>query len=155
MVRPKIFLVLLASVVLFSVCGFAQTDKETIEAQLNKSFEAFAKQDWETAASLFTSDWVIVIHTGASFDMEGFKKFFADHITEHTIALSNVQVHVSGDATMAWTTFNEETSYKFDGNPVSENAVFTAIFVKEGDAWKMKMEQRTIVQPPPPMTDKK
>ena len=87
--------------------------------------------------------------------MEAIKKFFTEHITEHTIAISNIQVHVSGDASMAWATFDEETSYKFDGNPVSENAVFTAIFVKEGDAWKMKMEQRTIVQPQPEMTEKK
>ncbi len=137
-----------------SLIAFDGHDQAAIEKQLKKGFAAFAKQDWETVASLCTSDWVIVLHTGASLNLEGIKKFFAEHITEHTLAISNIQVHVSGDATMAWATFSEETSYKFDGNPVSENAVFTAIFVNEGDAWKMKMEQRTLVQPPPPMTEK-
>jgi len=148
-------ILLFVSLLVTSLIAADGHDQAAIEKQLKKGFVAFAKQDWETFASLCTSDWVIVIHTGASFDIEGIKNFFAEHITEHTIAISNIQVHVSGDATMAWATFSEETSYKFDGNPVSENAVFTAIFVKEGDAWKMKMEQRTIVQPPPPTIDKK
>lgn len=151
MVRQKVLLGLFTSMLFFSVCSFAKTDKETIEARINKGFEAFAKQDWETVKSLCTNDWKIVLHTGESLNLEGIAKFFADHVTEHTIAISNIQVHVSGDATMAWATFDEKTSYKFDGNPVSESAVFTAIFVKEDDAWKMKMEQRTVVQPPPPM----
>ena len=152
--KKQLSILLFFSLLATSLIALDGHDQEAIEKQLKKGFQAFAKQDWETFAPLCTSDWVIIIHTGMSLDMEGIKKFFADHVTEHTIAISNIQVHVSGDATMAWAMFDEETSYKFDGNPVSENAVFTAIFVKEGDAWKMKMEQRTIVQPPPEMTEK-
>ena len=86
--------------------------------------------------------------------MDDLKGFFAAHITEHSIELSNINVQVSGDASMASATFDEKTNYKFDGNPVSESAIFTAVFVKEGDAWKMKLMQRTIVQPPPETSEK-
>lgn len=144
--------ILLLATTLLAMDGHDQAE---IEKRLKKGFEAFEKQDWDTVASLCTSDWRIVLHTGASVNIDGIAKFFADHVSEHTIELSNIQVHVSGDATMAWATFDEATSYKFDGNPVSENARFTAIFVKEGDDWKMKLQQRTIVQPPPETTEKK
>lgn len=151
-VLPVVVFALLLVTSLFAMDGH---DQEAIEKRLKKGFEAVAKQDFETLASLCTDDWTVTLHNGQRMNMAGLKEFLTAHITDHTIAISNVQVHVSGDATMAWATFDEATSYKFDGNPVSENAVFTAIFVKDGDVWKMKTQQRTIVQPPPETTEKK
>ncbi len=153
--KKLLSILLFVSLLVTSLIAFDGHDQEAIEMRLKKGFEAFAKQDWETVASLVTSDWVIVLHTGERLTLEGMKKFFTDHISGHTIEISNIDINVSGDASMAWATLDEKTSYKFDGNQVSENARFTAIFVKEGDAWKMKMQQRTLVQPPPEMTEKK
>ncbi len=147
-----LFFVLLMATSIFAVDGH---DEGAIEKRLQQNFEAYEKQDWETISSLCTNDWMMVLHNGARMTMDDMKQFFTAHITEHSIALSNIKVHVSGDATMAWATFDEETSYKFDGNPVSEKAVFTAIFEKEGEDWKIKTQQRTLVQPPPEMTEKK
>lgn len=136
---------------IFAVDGH---EEAAIEKRLQEGFAAFAKQDWEAVTSLVASDFTIALHNGARMTVDELNQFFAAHVTEHSIALSNIQIEVSGDATMAYATYNEETSYMFDGNPVSEKAVFTSIFVKEGDDWKMKTQQRTIVQPPPAMTEK-
>ena len=89
-------ILLFVSLLAPSLIAFDGHDQAAIEKQLKKGFEAFAKQDWETFASLCTSDWVIVIHTGASFDIEGIAKFFADHITEHFVApvVLEMQVYV-------------------------------------------------------------
>ncbi len=153
MKKPYILLlVLLMATSIFAVDGH---DEAAIEKRLQQGFEAYAKQDWETVSSLCTSDWKIVLHNGARLTLEDMKQFFTAHITEHSIAISNIKVHVSGDATMAWATYDEATSYKFDGKPVAEKAVFTSIFVKEGEDWKMTAQQRTLVQPPPEMTEKK
>lgn len=137
-----------------SLIAMGGQDEKAIEKRLNKGFEALEKQDWETFASLCTSDWVHLNHMGMRWNMEEVKGFFTAHMTNHSIEISNISIQVSGDASMASATFDEKTQYKFDGNPVSESAIFTAVFVKEGDAWKMKLMQRTLVQPPPEMSEK-
>lgn len=64
------------------------------------------------------------------------------------VFFSNIDVHVSGDGSMAWATFNEATEYKFDGNPVKQSAVFTAVFEKADGAWMMKILHRSVAPPP-------
>jgi ketosteroid isomerase-like protein len=85
---------------------------------------------------------------GDRLDMAAVKDFFGNHITDHSIQTDNVDVHISADGSMAWATFNEETEYKFDGNPVKQKAVFTAIFEKEEDVWAMKLLHRSTAPPP-------
>jgi hypothetical protein len=48
---------------------------------------------------------------------------------------------------MAWARFSESTQYKFDGNPVEEQAIFTAIFEKSDGEWKMSHLHRSAVPP--------
>ena len=147
--KKVLFIFLFVAFLATAFSAFAGDDHAAIEKLLEKGFEAFQKQDWDTAASLVTSDYMIILHNGERLSLEGIKTFFIDHITEHTIDISNVDIHVSGDASMAWASLDEKTSYKFDGEPVTESAIFTAIFVKEDDAWKLKLEHRAVVQPPP------
>ena len=90
------------------------------------------------------------MYMGNRWDMAAVRSFFEAHVTDHTIDFSDVAVHVSDDGSMAWATFNEATEYKFDGNPVQESAIFTAVFEKENDAWKMKLLHRSATPPPAP-----
>lgn len=137
----------------FAVAMMAQpgddSAKETIHGLIAKCADALQNQNWEKLASVCSDDWVHFSHTGARWDMATTKTMFETHITDHTINFSDVDIHVSDDASMAWATFNEATEFKFDGKPMKEKAVFTAVFEKEAGDWKMQLLHRTVVAPPP------
>jgi len=149
--RFKIVPVLICMAVLgMAVLAFAQggdSEKE-IHGLIAKCADALQNQNWEKLAGICSDDWVHFSHTGERWDMAATKGMFETHITDHTIEFNNVDVHVSDDASMAWATFDETTEYKFDGNPVKQDAIFTAIFEKEEDNWKMQLLHRTVVAPP-------
>lgn len=134
-----------------AVLTFAQGDseKEVIKGLIADCADALQNQNWEKLASICSDDWVHLSHTGERWDMATTMNMFKTHITDHSIEFSDVDVHVSDDASMAWATFNESTEYKFDGNPVKQDAIFTTIFEKEDGAWKMQLLHRTVVAPPP------
>lgn len=123
-------------------------EKEAIHGLIAKCAEALQTQDWEKLASVCSDDWVHLAHTGERLNLAGVKSMFETHISDHTIEFSDVEIHVSDDANMAWATFNEMTEFKFDGNPVKQKAVFTAVFEKEAGDWKMQLLHRTVSVPP-------
>ena len=128
--------------------GAGGSDEQAIQVSITGCAEALQNQDWAALETVCSSDWVHVTHMGDRLDMDGVKALFSDHITDHSIQTNNVDVHISADGSMAWATFNEETEYKFDGNPVKQKAVFTAIFEKEEDVWAMKLLHRSTAPPP-------
>ena len=119
-------------------------EEASIREVLTQQFAAFESQDWEAVGSLTSDDWVIVTHLGTTLDRAGIQAFFEEHITDHSITISNIDVTVSGDGLMAWAKFDENTQYNFDGAPVDEDALFTAILEKGYDGWKVVHLQRTI-----------
>ena len=76
------------------------------------------------------------------------RDFFAQHIKDHTINLSNKKIEISESGDLAWVTFDENTSLTFDGNPANINAIFTAIFKKQNGEWKMVHLHRSAEMPP-------
>ncbi len=124
------------------------SDQEVIQDLIAKCAQALQNQDWEKLESVCASDWIHISHMGDRWDMAAVKSFFEKHITNHTIEFANVDVHVSDDGSMAWATFNEQTEYEFDGKPVKQKAVFTAIFEEEEGDWAMKVLHRTTAPPP-------
>ncbi len=120
------------------------TEEASIREVLTQHLAAFESQDWEAVGSLTSDDWVIVTHLGTTLDRAGIQAFFEEHITDHSITISNIDVTVSGDGLMAWAKFDENTQYNFDGAPVDEDALFTAILEKGYDGWKVVHLQRTI-----------
>ena len=130
-----------------NACG-SRVDMAAEEANVREVitdyFAAAESQDWDAAADVVSSDYVIVTHMGAAMDLAGIRQFFADHITDHTIAIRNITVTVSGDGSMAWATFDEDTQYNFDGAPMDEHALFTAVLENGSDGWKLMHVQRTI-----------
>ncbi|NIR50412.1 nuclear transport factor 2 family protein [candidate division KSB1 bacterium] len=126
----------------------SSSDEEAIQGLISQCAQALQSQDWEMLDKVCSEDWLHISHMGDRWDMAAVKSFFEDHITDHTIQFSDVDTHISDDASMAWATFNEETEYNFDGNPVKQSAVFTATFEKQAKAWKMKLLHRTVVAQP-------
>lgn len=160
--RTKKFLALVIGLpILLAISGCAkkvdvETEKESIRSAIQKTAEALASQDWETLKGLISEDWEHFAHLGARWDFESTKSFFEEHISDHKIEFSDVEVHISGDGTMAWAKFNEQTEYMFDGNPIKENAIFTAVFEKKNSKWLMNQLHRSASPPPsqPPSTEK-
>ena len=124
-----------------------EAETASIREGLNQSFEAVQNQDWETLGGLISEDWILFTHIGVTWNLEEMDQFFADHISDHSITISNIAVEVSEHGKLAWAKFNEQTEYSFDGNPVQENALFTAIFKKTDGDWKMTHLHRSA--PPP------
>ncbi len=112
-----------------------EAEKASVRGVIDKSFEAVANQDWETLSGLIAEDWEFFTHIGTRWNLEGLGEFFKDHVSDHKIELSDVEIRVSGDGKMAWAKFNEATEYMFDGQPVKENAIFTAVFEKRNSDW--------------------
>ncbi|MFQ5799044.1 MAG: nuclear transport factor 2 family protein [Bacteroidota bacterium] len=121
-----------------------EAEKASVRAVIDKSFEAIANQDWETLSGLTAEDWELVTRTGGRWNLEAVGEFFKDHISDHKIELSDVEVRVSGDGKMAWARFNEATEYIFDGQPVRENAIFTAVFEKKNSDWVGAQLHRSV-----------
>ena len=122
----------------------AAAEEASIRDVLTQHFAAFESQDWEALGSVTSDDWVIFTHLGTTLDRAGIREFFEEYITDHSITISNIDVTVSGDGSMAWAKFDENTQYNFAGAPVDEHALFTAILEKEDEGWKLVHLQRTI-----------
>jgi ketosteroid isomerase-like protein len=82
---------------------------------------------------------------GGIWTIDEMQAFFEGNISDHSITISDIAIEVAGDGAMAWSRFSEKTQYKFDGNPVEEQAIFTAIFKKVGGDWKMAHLHRSAV----------
>lgn len=131
-----------------------EAEKENIGATIEKTAGAIQNQDWEALKGLISDDWEHFSHIGERWDLDAMKNFFQAHISDHKIEFSDIETHISGDGTMAWAKFNEHAEYRFDGNPVKENAIFTAIFEKKNSDWVMVQLHRSAPQPPAPTTIK-
>ena len=146
--RTKILFVGCMGMVLsLNACGQrvdTVAEEASIREVLTQSLAAFESQDWEALGGLTSDDWVIVTHLGTTLDRAGIQEFFEEYITDHSITISNIDVTVSGDGSMAWAKFDENTQYNFAGAPVDEHALFTAILESGDDGWKVVHLQRTV-----------
>ena len=145
--RTKIMLAGCMGILSLNACGQrvdTAAEEASIREVITQHFAAFESQDWEALGSLTSDDWIIVTHLGTALDRAAVQEFFEASITDHSITISNIDVTVSGDGSMAWAKFDESTQYNFDGAPVDEHALFTAILEKGDDGWKLVHVHRTI-----------
>lgn len=120
--------------------------RSAVEEVVASGADAFSSQDWEAAEGLLTDDWAFYSDMGRT-DFAGLQQFFTDHITEHTIDFTVTEVVIAADASIAWASWDEQTSYMFDGEATEENAVFTGLFENTDDGWLMASMHRSVVQP--------
>jgi ketosteroid isomerase-like protein len=123
-------------------------DPKTIEQfdEFNKKFdEAFNNNDAAALAAFFTEDAVQVTPEGPIYGREAIEKQFADlftqiHVSEH-INKTDRPPHAIGTAgNEVWR--NGEWSFTLQGKsggPIQLKGYWSAINVREGDDWKIRM----------------
>jgi ketosteroid isomerase-like protein len=102
--------------------------------------EAFNKNDAVALAALFTENAVLVAPDGMYFGRQAIQKRYADTFQRSPITTSTGQgecLNAIDNATWAtgkwWTTRQGQTGPKF------ETGFWSAIYVREDDAWKIRL----------------
>ena len=105
-----------------------------------KMDEAFSKNDAVALAALFVEDAVLVAPDGMFFGRQAIQKRYADTFRRWPVTTSSGQgscLNAIDNAAWAtgkwWTTRQGQTAPKF------ENGFWSAIYVREGDAWKIRL----------------
>jgi ketosteroid isomerase-like protein len=147
----------------FAVPTFAQ-QTNTPDPKLRDQMLAFAKkydQIWNNndavaLAALFTDDAIEVTNIGPIYGREALEKNWADlfqkvHFSNHVSTVDQYSPHVIGNAgNEVW--MNGEYSMTLKGEnfgPVEQKGYWCLILVRDGDAWKPRLQIWNIAQAPP------
>jgi ketosteroid isomerase-like protein len=102
--------------------------------------EAFSKNDAVALAALFAEDAVLVAPDGMFFGRQAIQKRYADTFRRWPVTTSSGEgscLNAIDNAAWAtgkwWTTRQGQTAPKF------ENGFWSAIYVRDGDAWKIRL----------------
>ena len=128
--------------------------RQVIDAQGAKSDEAFNNGDAAAAAALFTEDAVLVTDTGPIYGRKAIEKYHADlfqkvHFSNHRGTADQDSPHTLGTAgnemweTGSWTTTIRGQNF----GPIELKGFWASIMVREGDAWKYRMNIWNITPP--------
>jgi ketosteroid isomerase-like protein len=125
--------------------------RQQILAFVQKFDPAFNNNDPAALASFFTDDAVLVVPEGLMYGQDAIAKYWADllgkvRFSNHLTALDQYSPHVIG------TSGNEmwavgEWSLTIEGPNIGVKGYWSGIVVREGDAWKFRLQ---AITPPPP-----
>jgi ketosteroid isomerase-like protein len=133
--------------------------RQQLEAKIKKYYEAFNKNDAGVVAAFFTKDAVLVTDRGPICGREAIEKHFADlfqnvHFSNHIAKADQNSPHIIGTAgNEMWSngewslTLQEKT-----GDPIPLKGYWSEIYLREGDAWKVRMQIWNITPAPPAET---
>ena len=114
--------------------------------------EAFKKNDASAIAALFTEDGILVESDGMFSGRQAIKKRYADIFHRWPITTfsgQHYQLNAIDNAVWSigewWSTIQSETGPKFEGG------YWSAIYVHEGDDWKIRL--LTLAERPKPSRD--
>ena len=171
--KIRLRLTLAGLVISFAVPAFAQ-QKDTVDQRITqqrdllgdanalgefgvlgiKEEEAFKENDASAVAALFTEDGVLVAPDGMSYGRQAIEKRYADTFRRWpitTFSSQRYQLNAIDNAVWTvgvwWSTLQSETGPKFEGG------YWSAIYVREGDVWKIRMLS-LIEHPAPPAESK-
>jgi ketosteroid isomerase-like protein len=142
----------------FAVPAFAQ-QKETVDPDIleqlaalgKKIHEAWSKNDAAALAATYTEDAVLVHDTGPVYGREAIEKHYADlfkqvhfsnhfgkrdQYSPHIIATAGNEIRENGDWSLTYQVAG--------GGPIQLKGYWSAIRVREGDAWKTRMEMSNV-----------
>ena len=143
----------------FALAAFAQ-QKDTLKAPIarqrdlltdvkalyefgllgTKEEEAFNKNDASALAALFTEDAVLVAPDGMFFGRQAIEKRYADMFLDSPITTfcgQHSQLNAIDNA--VWSVGKFWSTHQSQAGPVFANGYWSAIYVREGDAWKIRM----------------
>ena len=119
-----------------------------------KEEEAFKENDASAVAALFTEDGVLVAPDGMSYGRQAIEKRYADTFRRWpitTFSSQRYQLNAIDNAVWAvgewWSTLQSEIGPKFEGG------YWSAIYIREGNAWKICM--LSLIEHPAPRTEPK
>jgi len=123
--------------------------REQLEA-FNKIFnEAFDKNDAAAMLPLFTEDAVIVSNGGVIEGHKAIEKYYADkfeneHDSDHLAVNDPSSPHAIDESTM-WATGSWSLTVQVKGeDPLPLKGYWSAIYRREGNIWKEKMQTWNI-----------
>ena len=133
--------------------------REQLDAKSKKFDEACDNNDAAAVAALFTEDAVLVNDTGPVYGRKAIEKSFADlfqkwRVSNHISKRDQYSPHIIGTAgDEAWS--NGEWSLTLQGQndgPYHLKGYWSSVDVREGDAWKDRMQIWNITPAPPAET---
>jgi ketosteroid isomerase-like protein len=129
--------------------------RQQLDAKYKKYDEAFNNNDAAAVAAFFTEDAVLVTDTGPVYGRKAIEKSYADQfqkwrVSNHIGKPDQYSPHIIGTAgDEAWSsgewslTLQPET-----GDPIPLKGHWSEIYVRDGDAWKVRMQTWNITPEP-------
>ena len=146
----------------FALPALAQ-QKDTLDPQLRQVADALSKEfdeaydnnDAAAVAALFTEDAVLVTTQGPIYGREAIEKHYAGvfqkvHFSNHVAKPDQYSPHIVGTTgnELWWNGEWNMTVQGQTGAPVQANGYWTSIVVREGDAWRDRMQIWNIAPAP-------
>jgi uncharacterized protein (TIGR02246 family) len=135
--------------------------RQVADALSKKFDEAWNNNDAAALAALFTKDAVLVNNTGPIYGREAIEKQYTDlfkqmHFSNHVGSPDRYSPHTIGTTgnELWWNGEYNVTIQGQTGGPMRAKGYWTSIVVREGDAWKDRM-QIWNAAPPPAASDTK
>lgn len=118
--------------------------------------EAYKRSDAAALAALFTEDAVLVTPEGLFSGRQTIGKWYADdfqrwHPTNNMSQID--ELNAMGDA--AWAVGEWWSTFQSQNGPVQARGYWSAIYLREGDAWKIRMSTFNDTPPPAPAAETK
>ena len=112
--------------------------------------EAFNKNDAGALAALFTEDGVLVTPDGIFFGRQAIEKRYVELFQRWPVTFSTSQRdQLNAIDNAAWSTGEWWSTLQSENGPEFERGYWSAIYVREGDGWKIRM--LTISEHPRPV----
>jgi len=112
--------------------------------------EAFNKNDGDALAALFTEDGVLVTPEGIFFGRRAIEKRYLELFQRWPVTFSTSQRdQLNAIDNAAWSTGEWWSTLQSESGPEFQRGYWSAIYVREGDGWKIRM--LTISEHPRPV----
>ena len=124
----------------------ADAERQTLIDVDNKWIDALVKSDFTTLDSILADTYVDTdehSHRGNKQDVMSFLK--SGDAKFDSIKLSDVQVHIYGEAAVAIGTAVQAGN--FLGGPLAANIIFTDTFVRQNGRWRAVASHRSVAAP--------
>ena len=139
-----------------------QLRQQLIDEKYKKWDEAQNNNDAAALAAFFTEDAVLVTDRGSVYGREAIGKYFADLFKEYHFSnyvgkpdqYSPYTIGTAGNALWSSGEWSLTLQAK-TGGPIPLKGNWAEIYVRQGDAWKVRMQIWNITPPPAPPTETK
>ena len=133
----------------------SEQDRQVSAALTKQSDEAQNNNDAAAVAALYTEDGVLVTDTGPIYGRQAIEKWYADlyqnfHVSNHIDQDDQYSPHIIGTTgNELWCNGEWSTTLQGkSGDPIQLKGYYSAVDIREGDTWKLRMVTFNISPPP-------